>query len=670
MAVLIFLGCLLGGIAIGLPIAWALLLCGAALMFWLDMFDVQIMAQTLVNGADSFSLLAIPFFVLAGEIMNAGGLSKRIVDLPMKLVGHKPGGLGYVGVLAAMIMASLSGSAVADTAAVAALLVPMMRSANYPVNRAAGLIASGGIIAPIIPPSIPFIIFGVSSGLSISKLFMAGIAPGMMMGATLMLTWWWQASRLNLPRQQKATMQEIWHSFVSGIWALFLPVIIIGGFRSGLFTPTEAGAVAAFYALFVATVIYREMTFATLWHVLIGAAKTTSVVMFLVASAQVSAWLITIAELPMMVSDLLQPLVDSPRLLFIVIMVAILIVGMVMDLTPTVLILTPVLMPLVKEAGIDPIYFGVMFIINCSIGLITPPIGNVLNVISGVAKLKFNDLLQERTKGELKLKLFPDSTLGNAQAMISGVRGGTIDMEMSGSNNFAGLSPVMNLLDVPFLFRDTAHAHKTLDGKVGDDLKVSLEGKGLKVLAYWENGWRDVTNSRAPVKTPADLKGLKIRTNNSPMNIAAFKVFGANPIPMPFAEVYTGLETRTIDAQEHPINVVWSAKFFEVQKFLSLTHHAYSPLLVVINKAKFDGLSPEFQQALVSSAQEAGNYQRKLVAEDQQKIIDGMKEAGVEVITDLDRKAFSDALGNQVRDMFVKDVPQGADLLKAVDEVQ
>lgn len=154
MAVLIFLGCLLGGIAIGLPIAWALLLCGAALMFWLGMFDVQIMAQTLVNGADSFSLLAIPFFVLAGEIMNAGGLSKRIVDLPMKLVGHKPGGLGYVGVLAAMIMASLSGSAVADTAAVAALLVPMMRSANYPVNRAAGLIASGGIIAPIIP--LPF----------------------------------------------------------------------------------------------------------------------------------------------------------------------------------------------------------------------------------------------------------------------------------------------------------------------------------------------------------------------------------------------------------------------------------------------------------------------------------------------------------------------------------
>ena len=372
MTILIFIVSLLGAIAIGVPIAWALLLCGISLMFWMDIFDVQILAQTLVNGADSFSLLAIPFFVLAGEIMNAGGLSQRIVDLPMKLVGHRPGGLGYVGVLAAMIMASLSGSAVADTAAVAALLVPMMRQANYPVNRAAGLIGSGGIIAAIIPPSIPLIIFGVSSGLSISKLFMAGIAPGIMMGVTLMVTWWWQAKRLNLPCQPKASLREVWQSLVSGIWALFLPIIIIGGFRSGLFTPTEA----------------------TLYHVLINAAKTTSVVMFLVASAAVSAWLITIAELPMMVSELLQPLVDSPRLLFIVIMLAIMVISTVMDLTPTVLILTPVLMPLVKEAGIDPVYFGIMFIINCSISLITPPVGNVLNVVCGVAKLKFDDAVK------------------------------------------------------------------------------------------------------------------------------------------------------------------------------------------------------------------------------------------------------------------------------------
>lgn len=285
-----------------------------------------------------------------------------------------------------------------------------------------------------------------------------------------------------------------------------------------------------------------------------------------------------------------------------------------------------------------------------------------------IAAKKFNDLLKERTGDELALKLFPDSTLGNAQAMISGVRSGTIDMEMSGANNFVGLSPALNVLDIPFLFRDTQHAYKVLDGKSGEELLNSLEKVGLKGLAYWENGWRDVTNSRHPVRTPADLKGLKIRTNNSPMNIQAFKLFGANPIPMPFAEVYTALETRTIDAQEHPINVTWSAKFYEVQKYLTLTHHAYSPLIVVMNKKKFDDLTPKIQEALVSSAREAGQFQRQLVAENQQKIIEGMRAAGVEVITDVDRKPFQQALGTQIRDMFLKTNPDGASMLKAIDD--
>ncbi len=394
MTVVIFLAVLLGCILMGIPIAFSLLLCGLALMLHLDMFDVQILAQNLVNGANSFPLLAIPFFVLAGEIMNSGGLSKRIVDLPMKLVGHRAGGLGFVAIIAAIIMASLSGSAVADTAAVGALLLPMMRKANYPIGRSVGLIASGGIIAPIIPPSIPFIIFGVASGLSITRLFLAGIVPGILMGASLAAMWWWQARHLDLPKQARATRQELRQSFLSGIWALMLPVIIIGGFRSGLFTPTEAGIVAAIYALVVALFVYREMRFVELFPILVAAAKTTAVVMFLVAAAQVSAWLITIAELPLMLIDLLQPLVDSPRILLLVLMVAIMVVGMVMDLTPTVLILTPVMMPLVREAGIDPIHFGVLFIMNTSIGLITPPVGNVLNVVCGVGKVSFEEAVR------------------------------------------------------------------------------------------------------------------------------------------------------------------------------------------------------------------------------------------------------------------------------------
>ena len=390
MIIAVFLITLLGAIVAGVPIAFSLLLCGLAMMIYLDEFSVQIIAESIVGGADSFSLMAIPFFILAGEIMNAGGLSRRIIELPMKLVGHKRGGLGYVAIMAAMIMASLSGSAVADTAAVAAMLIPMMKAAGYPENRSAGLIGAAGIIAPIIPPSIPFIIFGVTSGVSITKLFMAGIFPGILMGCALALMWYFQARHMQLDVREKASWAEVRQALKKGFWALLLPVIIIGGFRMKIFTPTEAGAVAAAYALFVAMLIYGELKMRDLYGVFLASAKTTAVVMFLVAAASVPSWFITIAELPQMLAELLEPMLDSPTLLLAMIMVFVFVIGMVMDLTPTVLILTPVLMPLVKEAGIDPVYFGVLFILNTSIGLITPPVGNVLNVITGVTKMPFD----------------------------------------------------------------------------------------------------------------------------------------------------------------------------------------------------------------------------------------------------------------------------------------
>ena len=401
MTITIFLGSLLGAMMLGVPIAFSLLLCGAALMWHMNMFDAQILAQNTIEGANSFPLLAVPFFMLAGEIMNAGGLSRRIVNFAMTLVGHVRGGLGYVGIMAAIIMAALSGSAVADAAALAALLLPMMNRAGYDTARSAGLLASASIIAPIIPPSIGFVVFGVAANVSISKLFMAGIVPGLMLGAALWVTWWWLVRKEKIEPAPKASRAEVLASLRDATFALVLPLIVVFGLKFGVFTPTEAAVVAAVYALFVSTVIYRELKLSQLYGLFVSAAQTTAVIMFLVAAAMVSAWMITVANLPNDVVALLKPLLDHPKTLMLAIMVLTMVVGTAMDMTPTILILTPVLMPLVKAAGIDPVYFGVLFMMNNAIGLITPPVGTVLSTVAGVGKVSMDAV----TKGVLPFML-------------------------------------------------------------------------------------------------------------------------------------------------------------------------------------------------------------------------------------------------------------------------
>jgi tripartite ATP-independent transporter DctM subunit len=379
---------------IGMNMALALVLTGAGMAWALGFWDTQLLAQNLVAGVDSFALLAVPFFILAGELMNAGGISRRIIEMAQAWVGHIRGGLGYVAIGAAVLMASMSGSALADTAALATILLPMMREQGYPLRTSAGLIASGGIIAPIIPPSMPFVIYGVTTNTSISALFLSGIVPGLIMGAGLIVAWKLVLRDLALPTGTPLPLTARLRATAKAFWALLMPVIIIGGMKTGVFTPTEAAVVAAVYALVVASAVHREMSLADFYGVLVRAARNTAIVMFLCAGAQVASYMITLADLPSVLTGWLGALVDNPRLMMAVMMVALVLIGTALDLTPTILIFAPVMLPIAVKAGIDPVYFGLMFVLNGAIGLITPPVGTVLNVVAGVGRLPLHEVIR------------------------------------------------------------------------------------------------------------------------------------------------------------------------------------------------------------------------------------------------------------------------------------
>ncbi|MCF7352961.1 TRAP transporter large permease [Vibrio sp. CK2-1] len=375
----------------GTPVAIAMLGSAAIMLATMGLYDHQIMAEYFINGANNFSLMAIPFFILTGEIMKQGGVSKRIVDFALSLVGHIKGGLGYVAIIAGLIFAGLSGSAVADTAALGAILIPMMMSKGYSARSSTGIICAVGIIAMVIPPSIPMIVFGVIGGVSITKMFIGGAPAGLLMCLGLWFMWRYLYRDTEIAVFDRKTWGERGKAFLSAFWALMLPVIIIVGLRGGIFTPTEAGVVAAIYATII-SFFYKELKLKDLMNIFISTTKTTGIVMFIAASAMVSAYAITIAQIPQELVAILRDISSSPMIILLIIMVFLLLVGCVMDLIPAILIFAPVLLPVVTSYGIDPIYFGVLMVINLSIGLITPPIGTVLYVGASISNIKIGEL--------------------------------------------------------------------------------------------------------------------------------------------------------------------------------------------------------------------------------------------------------------------------------------
>ena len=395
MELFLFLGSLFFFLAFGIPIAMVLVLCAMVLMFHADMWDSMTIASCMLDGANNYPLMAIPFFVFAGEIMAAGGLSKRVVQFAQLLIGGVRGGLGYAAIVASIMFAGLMGSSVGEAAALGGLLLPMMKQQNYIPGRAGAVIASGAILGPIIPPSTNFIILGSCvSGLSITKLFMIGLLPGIFIGLALMALWFVIVRIDGYHDNIKFTKEEKRKILIDASPAFMMPVLLLGGIRFGIFTPTEGGAFAAVYALIVCLGYYREIGIRKVLEVSAASARTTAAVMMIVATATAIGYFITLADIPQQIISVFEPFKDSPTTLLLMINVFLFLIGMVMDLTPNVLIFAPVFYPLILDAGIDPYHFGLIFILNLGIGVITPPVGTVLYVVCGIGNIKLPALVK------------------------------------------------------------------------------------------------------------------------------------------------------------------------------------------------------------------------------------------------------------------------------------
>jgi tripartite ATP-independent transporter DctM subunit len=392
----VFLVALVVSIAIGLPIAFSLIFCAVATGLYMggNNTNPQIIAAQLMRGTDSVTMMALPFFVLAGELMNKGGLTKRIIDFCNIFVGRVRGGLGYVTIFACLLFASLVGSAVASTAALGAILIPMMVKSGYDRAKSAGLVASANLVAPIMPPSIAMIVYGVAAGVSIKSLFLGGIAPAIYLTLIMCVVWFF-VSRKDAVKSDapKPTAKEVLRILFSGLWALLLPVIILVGLRGGIFTATEAGVVAVVYALIIGIFVYKEINLKNLFAGFISAAKMSAVVMFLAAAAQVAAQFMTVSRIPQMLTEALGPLVAHPMLLNVVLQLIIILMGTCVDVIPTILIMTPIMLPLLRAANIDLVYFGIVFTLANVLGLTSPPVGPVLNVACATGKVKMEQII-------------------------------------------------------------------------------------------------------------------------------------------------------------------------------------------------------------------------------------------------------------------------------------
>lgn len=374
------------------PIAFALLISSVAYLTHYGGVPLRVVTQRMAAGPDSFPLLAVPLFIMAGSLMNTGGITERIFDFARTLVGHWTGSLGHVNILASIIFSGMSGAAIADAGGLGVIEIEAMRAEGYDDEFSVAITAASSTIGPIIPPSIPMVVYGVVAGVSVGGLFIGGVIPGLLMALSLGIMVYYYAVKRNYPKHPRATLPELWQSLKSSFLPLMTPVIIIGGIFTGVFTPTEAAVVAVIYAAILGTVIYKELTLQDLHRILLDTVETTASVMLIVATASIFGWILAREQIPQLVAASLLGVTRNPYALLFLINIFLLIVGCFMETTAALTILIPVLLPTVTSVGVDPLHFGLVMILNLMIGLLTPPLGMVLNVLVSVSKVPFEDV--------------------------------------------------------------------------------------------------------------------------------------------------------------------------------------------------------------------------------------------------------------------------------------
>jgi C4-dicarboxylate transporter DctM subunit len=379
-------------VVIGVPISFVLGIASLAAMYFVADYPMQVVVQRMFAGVDSFPLMAIPFFMLAGSLMEKGGITTRIIGFALSLVGGLRGALAHVVTIAGVIMGGISGSGVADTAAIGTIMVPEMSKRGYHLPFASALIAASGSVGLIIPPSIVMILYGVSSGSSIGDLFVAGFLPGVLIAAGFMLVSHFIAKKRGYPTEPKMNGAQRWVSFKESIWALMMPVIIIVGIRMGVFTPTEGGVVAAVYAFVIGKFIYKELDWGDFPEILSSATANMAVISFLIATASLFGWLLASEQIPQQISEAILSFSDNKYVILLLINLLLLVVGMFLDSGPAIILLVPVLVPVAHSLGVNLTQFGLLMTINLTIGLLTPPVGTVLYVSSNISKVPLSRL--------------------------------------------------------------------------------------------------------------------------------------------------------------------------------------------------------------------------------------------------------------------------------------